>query len=215
MTEQETAFWDVIEVFGKEDLLPYVMIIGSWAEHIFQQYLIPGFTANLFTRDVDVFYPNLRKPANRKINISESLKEKGFIYSENRLTGVGKFFKEGLLELEFLTRVLGIGQPVNKIPSLNIRAEGIRELNMLERYPLSIDCKGYRVIVPEPEAYILQKLVINPTRKPDEKREKDIMALRQLMKCVNKDRVQEIYSELSKKEKRIIDVVSSANAIAI
>ena len=99
MTEQQVAFWDVIKVFNKEGLLPYVMIIGSWAEYLYQNHLISGFTANLRTRDVDIFYPNLNKPKSQDIKIMKSMKEIGFIYTENRLTGVGRYFKEGTLEL--------------------------------------------------------------------------------------------------------------------
>jgi len=41
MTEQQTAFWDTIKVF-EEGLLPYVMVIGLWAEYIYQHYYISG-----------------------------------------------------------------------------------------------------------------------------------------------------------------------------
>jgi hypothetical protein len=45
MAEQQAAFWDVIEVFEKEGLLSYVMLIRSWAEYIYQHHLISGFKA--------------------------------------------------------------------------------------------------------------------------------------------------------------------------
>jgi len=34
--EQEKEFWNIIEAFKAEGLLPYVMLIGSWAEYIYQ-----------------------------------------------------------------------------------------------------------------------------------------------------------------------------------
>ena len=55
MTEQQLAFWDTISVFHDERLLPYVMLIGSWAEYIYQHHLATGYQANLRTRDVDLF----------------------------------------------------------------------------------------------------------------------------------------------------------------
>ena len=53
MTEQQTAFWEAIDVFDKEGLLPYVMLIGSWAEYIYQYHFKSDFKANLRTRDVE------------------------------------------------------------------------------------------------------------------------------------------------------------------
>ena len=96
--------------------------------------------------------------------------------------------KEDFIELEFLTRVVGKGQKVYEIPSLKIKAEGLREINMLNDYPLELDCNNYALTVPEPEVYILQKLFTNPTRKPEYKKDKDIQAVRELLKHVNKNR---------------------------
>ena len=98
---------------------------------------------------------------------------------------------------------------------LNINAEGIRELNLLGKYPLRLECNGYSIAVPEPEAYIIQKLIINPTRKPNDKKEKDIQAVRQLMGYVDNSKVRKIYNNLSKKEKQIVDTISKENYIDI
>ena len=76
MTEQQLAFWDTISVFHNEGLLPYVMLIGSWAEYIYQHHLATGYQANLRTRDVDFLYPNLNRPQNKQIRIVERMEEK-------------------------------------------------------------------------------------------------------------------------------------------
>jgi hypothetical protein len=204
MSRQQTAFWDTIDVFNKEGLLPYVMLIGSWAEYIYQFYFKTDFTPNLKTRDVDFLYPNLSKPKEHGIKIIKSMESKGFIYAEDYMSGVGKFVKEDLLELEFITRALGRGQSINEIPSLNIKAEGMREVNMLADYPLELDCNDFMITVPEPEAYILQKLFINPIRTPDYKKEKDIQSVRELMKHVNKNRIQQIFNEMPTKTQKIV-----------
>ena len=204
MTEQQKAFWDAIDVFDKEGLLPYVMLIGSWAEYVYQDYLNLGFRANLKTRDVDFLYPNLNRPQKYDINIFQSMLEKGFIYREDILSGVGKFSKEDLLELEFITRVLGKGRHIYEIPSLKIKAEGLRNANMLADYPLELDCENYIITVPEPAAYIVQKLLINQTRMPETKKDKDIQAIRELLRHVDKDRVRQIISARPEKDRKII-----------
>ena len=213
MTEQQLAFWDTISIFRNEGLLPYVMLIGSWAEYIFQHHLATGYQANLKTRDVDFLYPNLNRPQNQKIRIVERMEERGFIYTVDRLSGVGKFIKEDFLELEFVTRVLGEGQPVNKIPSLNIKAEGLREVNILANYPLMVECNGFSITVPEPEAYILQKLFAYPTRKPEYKIEKDIQSVKELLHHINVDRLKQIYSDMPKKSQKTISETKAEHFI--
>jgi len=75
IAEQESVFWEIIETFDELTLLQYVMLIGSWAEYVYQHYYNSDYTANLRTRDVDFLYINLRKPKN-KIDISKALQEK-------------------------------------------------------------------------------------------------------------------------------------------
>ncbi|MDR0305431.1 MAG: nucleotidyltransferase domain-containing protein [Chitinispirillales bacterium] len=211
-SEQQAAFGDIIEVFDREGLLPYVMLIGSWAEYLYQFHFKSDFRPNLRTRDVDFLYMNLNRPKS-SIKLFEGMKEKGFLYKEELLSGVGKFVKEDLLELEFITRVLGEGQDTYKIPSIGIKAEGLRIVNMLVDYPLSLNYNGHTVIVPEPEAYILQKLLTNPKRNPASKKEKDIQAVRELLKYVDKKRIGQIFDRMSTKSQKIVDAVCEGNFI--
>lgn len=214
LKEQESAFWDIIEIFHKEELLPFVMLIGSWAEYIYKFHFKSDFMPNLKTRDVDFLYLNLNRP-NKKINISGALKEKGFTYTESPISGIGKFFKEDLLEIEFLIRVLGKGEMTYKIPSINITTGGLRIVNMLADYPLKLDCNSYTITVPEPEAYILQKILTNPTRLPANKKEKDIMAIRELLSQINKNRVYEIFDKMTKKNQKTVISVCEENFLPL
>jgi len=211
LPDQESVFWEIIDVFSKQGLLPHVMLVGSWAEYIYERSCLEGFKANLKTRDVDFLYRNIRRPVGR-IEISQALKEKGFIYLENRATGVGKFAREEL-EIELLVRVLGKGDPLHsKIPSLGLTGVGLREMNMLNDYPLVLDCNGYTLIVPEPEAYILQKLFINPKRSYD-KKDKDMQSIRGMLEHVDIDRMHDILVRLNKMQIRTIKTVCEQNAV--
>jgi hypothetical protein len=214
-TEQEFVFWDIIDTFETEELLPYVMLIGSWAELLYQYYFSSDYKPSLRTTDVDFLYWNLHRPK-KNINLSEALREKGFIYSESRMTGIGKFSKEGILDVEFLVRAMGKGDPQHiKIPSLGIVAIGLREVNMLAAYPLVFSIKDYEIIVPEPEIYILHKLLINPLRKTDDKKEKDLQSVRELLPYINGERLKYIFERLTKKQQIVIKGVCKANYIQI
>ena len=68
-------------------------------------------------------------------------------------------------------------------------------------------------MVPEPEAYIIQKLIINPIRATEEKREKDMRGVDVLLRHINGDRLRNIYDNLPKKDRRVVDVVCESNSI--
>ena len=205
-TEQEKEFWNIIESFMIEGLLPYVMLIGSWSEYIYQDYIKSDFKANLRTTDVDFLYKNLNQPKDKNINIIKVLEEKGFIYRQNRNTGVARFIKEDILDIEFLIRVLGKGDPQHrKIPSLGIVGIGLRDVNMLERYPLLVEVKGYKLIIPEPEIYVLHKTLICSKRLKPEKREKDLDSVRNLLPYINKGHMKTLFNGLGKKQQKNIE----------
>ena len=203
--EQEREFWNIMETFKSEGLLPHLMLIGSWAEYIYQDCIKAGFKANLRTTDVDFLYKNLHQPKNKNINITKALEDKGFIYRQNRNSGVAKFIKEDILDIEFLIRVLGKGDPQHrKIPSLGIIGIGLRDVNMLERYPLVVEIKGYKLVVPEPEIYLLHKTLISSKRLKPEKREKDLDSVRGLLPYVKTEYMKTMFEKLTKKQQKLI-----------
>ena len=214
--EQEKEFWNILETFKTEGLLQHLMLIGSWAEYIYQNFFESGFKANLRTTDVDFLYTNLRRPVGKSIDIIRALGDKGFVYSENRLSGVGKFVKDDILDIEFLIRVLGEGDPQHqRIPSIGVVGIGLRDVNMLVSYPLLLEVGGYTINVPEPEIYVLHKTLISSKRKKTEKREKDIQSVRSLIPHINKERMRVIFHKLPTKQQKVIKRVSDDNFLEI
>lgn len=221
INEQENAFWQTIKVFKEIGLLQHVMIIGSWAEYFYPSLFKTDFIPNLKTRDIDFFYRNINIPK-EKIPIIEKLKEIGYVYDEE--DGISRFYKEDLLELEFLTRILGAGTEGKiEIKSLGITSEGLRVINILGLFAkevkvLSPDKNEYTIIVPEPAAYVVQKILTNPTRKPTEKKQKDIAAVKELLYHIEKSpehlmKLQEVYKSFSKKQLKILKQVCAENNI--
>ena len=67
----------------------------------------------------DFLFKNLQIPK-RKIPLSEALREKGFSYIENRMTGVGKFVKEcNFIILDILILIASLD---NTTPRLSTKA---------------------------------------------------------------------------------------------
>ena len=221
--EQENAFWQTINAFAEIGLLRYVMIIGSWAEYFYSALFSTDFTANLRTRDVDFFYKNINLPK-EKIPVVEKLKEIGYVYDE--LDGISRFYKEDLLELEFLTRVLGSGSDKRmEIKPLGIVSEGLRVINILANFTREVEAKSpdgklFKLIVPEPAVYVVQKILTNPMRNPPEKKAKDIAAVKELLYHIQQSKehtakLKEVYKSLSAKQLKVLSQVCAENGIEV
>ena len=220
---QEEAFWQTIKAFDEIGLLQHVMIIGSWAEYLYPSLFTTDFIPNLKTRDVDFFYRNINIPK-EKINIIQKLKEIGYVYDE--VDGISRFYKGDLLELEFLTRILGAGTEGRmEIKPLGITSEGLRVINILSDYAREVekqgsDGKAYTITVPEPSAYVIQKILTNPVREPAEKKAKDIAAVKELLYHIEKSaehktKLKEVYLKLSAKQLKTVKQVCAENQIIL
>lgn len=212
---REEIFWDLIGILGKTGFLPHVMIIGSWAEFLYAEYYQEGFHPNLRTHDIDVFYTNPFFELDNAEKLRSSLSDGGFLFYD--MPGIGSsFIKEGM-EVEFLLSSLG-GSGISEIPCTGIFAEKLDDLDML--VPMLIDAKGYTVQVPTPFSYIAHKLLINPKRRPESKRPKDIEAVRELVAFIRSDQTElelfRVYlAELPSKRLSVIRNVARANSIEL
>ena len=221
--DQEDAFWLTIKAFKEIGLLQHVMIIGSWAEYLYSSLFETDFMPNLRTRDVDIFYSNINIPKN-KINLIQKLKEIGYIYDE--VDGISRFYKDDLLELEFLTRGMGAGtEGKMDIKPLGITSECLRVINILSNFPRKIEKKGtdgdtYILTVPEPAIYVIQKILTNPIREPPEKKAKDIAAVKELLYHIEKSeahklKLKEVYRIVSAKQLKTLNLVCEENEIVL
>ena len=131
-----------------------------------------------------------------------------------------------MLELEFLTRILGAGNESKiEIKPLGIVSEGLRVINLLAYFPRIVeikDMKGddYSITVPEPAAYVIQKILTNPTRNPIEKKIKDIIAVKELIYHIvqsneHKLILSKVYNTLNPKQKIIVNNVCKENDIQL
>lgn len=217
---QEEEFWKIIKLFDNLKILEHVVIMGSFAEYLYKDIFSSDFEPNIRTRDVDFFYKNISIPKD-KINFIEEIKKLGYLQDKDRLTGVSRFYKEDILEVEFLTRLLGEGKDNSyEIRYLGIKSEGIRDINIISDFTRTIDKNGYSINIPEPAVYVIQKLLINKTRKPAYKKEKDIDSVKEILYHIKNNEEQKkllnrIYTYLTDKQKKKVDKVCRENNIDI
>ena len=109
---------------------------------------------------------------------------------------------------------------VYPIRSLNIKSEGLREINIIADFSFEYRKNDLLIILPEPAVYVVQKILTNPTRVPTNKKEKDIRSVRNMLKYIeeedyHKNKLVEIMSSLTKKQIGIFNEVCEANHIEI
>ena len=209
MTDIKKVFWETIKILDKNKILEYVVLVGSWAEYIYEiSGYLEEFEANLKTKDIDFLIRNINKPR-KKINIIEVLEKEGFDTSVDYISGVYKFFREKDLEIEFLVREIGKGQlDAYEVPSFGIRAEGLRHMGILIENNITLEIKNIKITVPTPQAYLLQKIIINKKRKS--KKEKDYLSIENLWEnIISKEsesgKLKDLLSKLSRKQKKIVE----------
>jgi len=219
MNNIRKVFWEIIRVLNENRVLEHVVLIGSWAEYIYEKSgLLKKFEANLKTRDIDFLIRNINKPKKR-INIVEILERERIETSIDYISGIFKFLKGKDLEIEFLVREIGKGQSESyKVPSFGIKAEGLRNIGILIEDSVIIEVKNIELIVPTPQAYLLQKIIINYQRK--KKAEKDYLGIENLLENIKTSehesrKLKDLYERLSKKQKKIVDKFLDNNLLEL
>ncbi|HQL58199.1 MAG TPA: GSU2403 family nucleotidyltransferase fold protein, partial [Myxococcota bacterium] len=177
-------FWEIIDLLDKENALNHLIVIGSWAEYLYEQSgLLSGFRSELRTRDIDFVIRNKRKP-NSPINLTNVFDEAGYIVEQDRITGKTRILTLARLEVEFLLAKVGAGLEGTMETNLGIIAETLRNIDILRDNFIPVSVKDYVVNVPKPEAYIIQKMVINDER--GDKSLKDQRAINNILPYINK-----------------------------
>ena len=181
---RDGAFWKLISALNEAGVLEHVMIIGTWAEWLYSDYFadIAGggdYRVDIGkTHDIDVYFRNYLMEIDGAARLKDDLRDAGFVPGSDFK---GTFFLQGI-EVEFLAGTVGVGEGIVEIPSVGIKAERLEELSMLE--PAWVEKRGYRICVPTPASYVVQKLFINPERRPERKRAQDIRKVDVLLQAM-------------------------------
>lgn len=208
--EQYKDFWRFIGLLNDNCLLEYVIVVGSWAEYLYAQSgILPGFTSNLRTLDVDFLIPNKHRPF-EPVSIASIAREAGYTIDNDVLEGTTKIYTPDLMEIEFLIEQKGGGSESTIKTNLGVKAQALRHLSILSHHTKAIELFGLVIIAPSPEAYVIHKIIINKNR--GIKAEKDKQAVMALMPYLNKDSFSDIYKGLTKKELQSVNEFLEASS---
>lgn len=212
MEEKYELLSAVLKELQAKGVLDGLVVVGSWCQYYYRALFDNAPEIPLLrTMDIDFLVP---RPSRFKthVDVSQLLNRLGFDSDFDYNTGLVKYVHPDL-EIQFLTPELGRAKNTPyEIKQLNINAEGLTYMKMLQDYKFSMTHKGLTVWLPEPEAYILHKILISLKRKNPAKKEKDLMAAKSIGElCLEyeprRERLKTIYAHLPKKWQRSISAV--------
>jgi len=190
MKEKYKLFLSVIRALDKAGALDQIILIGSWSQFLYRDYFqnSPHIPA-IRTLDVDFLVPQPSK-AGKDIDISKILEKCGFEINSSYPEGYSKFSNPEL-EIEFLTPELGKdnGSHCN-IKNLHVQAQKMRYLDILQEHVLKVTYEHIEVKVPEPSAFVIQKILGTEYRKNSGKKQKDLDAAKEIGEYLLEDPVQ-------------------------
>lgn len=199
-SDQQKEVLHLLKVLNDNDILPHVLIAGSWAEYVYYiSNMLPGFEITLRTIDLDFLIRNKNKPT-EKISLTSIIKQENYSVVHDTLMGTTKFFSPGGLEVEFLIGQKGSGTEPILETHLGVNAQALRHMEHIVRHAVTANVFDMNVLVPCPESYVLHKMLINDVRKP-EKQEKDRNSIMRLLPFIDYEKAGDLFSEFSKKEK--------------
>lgn len=216
MIENEKQLKEILVILEKEGILGNIVLIGSWCL-LFYKSIFINFEPTVRTTDIDFFVPNPRA-IKEKNNIIASLKEINYDIVRDTLTSKSTFISPDGFELEFLTKINREQLACLKLGNTNIYAESLPYLTIFSGNYIEIDYDGIKVKVASPASYILQKLLINSSRK--DKKEKDIESIKNVLSFVKEsrkynDELNSLYNSLPKNWQKKINQTTSQNNIQL
>jgi len=194
----------VLKELQVKGVLDGLVIAGSWCQYYYRVVFDNAPEIPLLrTLDIDFLVPNPSK-FKTNVDVSQLLNQLGFDSDFDYYTGFVKYVHPDL-EIQFLTPALGRAKDTPcEIKQLNINAESLTYMKMLQDHQFSMTHNGITVWLPQPEAYTLHKILISPKRKDPAKKEKDLMAAKSIGEfCLEyetrRQRLMTIYADLPKK----------------
>jgi hypothetical protein len=151
----------VLKELQAKEVLEGLVIVGSWCQYYYRVLFDNSPEIPLLrTLDIDFLVPNPSK-FKTKVDVSQLLNQLGFDSDFDYNSGLVKYVHPDL-EIQFLTPALGRAKDMpHEIRQLNINAESMTYMKMLQDHKINMTHDGVTIWLPEPEAYTLHKALIS------------------------------------------------------
>ena len=178
VADDDELFLTIIDRLAQGGVLTDIVLIGSWVLPIYRAYFndTPEIPV-LRTTDVD-FLVGMPPKVRREFDVPAALSELGFEPEWAPQGGYCKYVHPEM-EVEFLIPEQGRGAGGSiSVDALQVRAQPLRFLSLALDRSMVVYYRGYEIRVPEPEAFVLLKLLVIPRRRDRSKIEKDAYTAR-------------------------------------
>jgi hypothetical protein len=187
MKNNDNIFENILKLLQEEGILKELIIIGGWCLIIYRYlYNNPKEISSLRTSDIDFLIP-LGQKFSKEVDIGEVFSKLDFepVFSTSK--GFIKYAHPEM-EIEFLVPEVGrvIDKPY-KLMALKSNVQRLRYLDILTKNSLVIPYKNYKVRVPEPAAYVINKIISSIRRVDQFKRDKDRKTAKELGEFILND----------------------------
>ena len=203
VADDDELFLNIIGRLARGGVLTDIVLIGSWVLPIYRMYFdndpeIPV----LRTTDVD-FLVGMPPRVRREFDVPAALSELGFEPEWALQGGYCKYVHPDM-EVEFLIPEQGHGGVGSiSVDALRIQAQPLRFLSLAYDQSMVVHYRGYDIRVPDPEAFVLLKLLVIPRRKDRSKIDKDVYTARVLGEYLlahaeRREKLRDMFIELPK-----------------
>lgn len=218
MEENYRLLSTVLEELQRAGALKHLILAGSWCQYFYRILFANSPEIPLLrTTDVDLLIPNPPRVPH-PVDVSQILVGLGFDEQIDYKTGLIKYVHPDL-EIQFLTPELGRGKNTPYvIKQLSINAEGLRYLNLLQSHNFEMQHDRITLRLPEPEAFVLQKILVSQERDDPVKKEKDLLSAQTIGELCLQDkkrrvRLKFIFNNLPQKwQKKILKALKDSSA---
>lgn len=190
-------FSEVMTLLKESRVLKDIILIGSWAFILYREkYTHGNELMTLRTRDIDILVGSEKKK--KGVNLKELFELKGFITDFRGDAGY-MIFMHPELNIEFLIDLVGRdNEKPYEITDWQVNAQKIRYLSILNENTIVVQYKEYRIRIPKPAAFTLQKILILSKRKKS-KRDRDIEQIKQIIVLLEKEGLNNDLKKIYKK----------------
>lgn len=218
MEKKYKFLFAVLEELQNSGVLESLILVGSWCLYFYRILFHENPEIPLIrTTDIDFLIPNPPK-IQKKADVPQILSRLGFDCDFDYQTGLVKYVHPDI-EIQFLTPLIGREKDgPHEIKSLNLNAEGLRYMNILQDFKFRMEYDDIHIWLPEPEVFVLHKILISQKRRDPAKRDKDLMTAKNIgevcLKDKNRrDRLKSIYESMPPRWKnKILTVIKHFSA---
>ena len=190
MKNNDSIFENILKLLDEEGILDKLIIIGGWCLIIYRYiYNNPKEISSLRTSDIDFLIP-IGQKFSKDIDIATIFSKLDFEQKFSTPKGFIKYVHPEL-EIEFLVPEIGrANDEPYQLKALKSNAQRLRYLDILTKYSLVIPYKNFKVRIPEPAAYVLNKILSSTRRNNQFKIDKDRKTAKELGEYILNDNKQ-------------------------